>query len=125
MHSRRAAAAQAELDEVIRLGGAFEAVEGSARERSVVLEFPSYQAALDCYRSPEYARAKALRQDASDGDLVVLSGFGGLLGVLGATAISLALAGVLSVGPSRSAINAWTSVSSAKRSACSARATVT
>ena len=34
-------------------GGRFKAVEGAARARNVVLEFPSYQAALDCYRSPE------------------------------------------------------------------------
>jgi uncharacterized protein (DUF1330 family) len=42
-----------------------------------VLEFPSYQAALECYRSPEYARAKALRQNASDGDLVIIEGHDG------------------------------------------------
>lgn len=58
-------------------GGRFEAVEGRARERNVVLEFPSYQAALDCYRSPEYARAKALRQNASEGDLVIIEGYDG------------------------------------------------
>lgn len=58
-------------------GGPHEVVEGTARERNVVLEFPSYQAALDCYHSPEYARAKALRQNASDGDLVIIEGYDG------------------------------------------------
>lgn len=57
--------------------GPFEAVEGTPRERNVVLEFPSYQAALDCYNSPEYARAKALRVDASEGDLVIIEGYEG------------------------------------------------
>lgn len=58
-------------------GGRHEAVEGKARERNVVLEFPSHQAALECYHSPEYARAKALRQNASDGDLVIIEGYDG------------------------------------------------
>jgi uncharacterized protein (DUF1330 family) len=43
----------------------------------VVLEFPSYQAALDCYNSPEYAKAKALRVAASVGDVVIIEGYDG------------------------------------------------
>ena len=35
-------------------GGRYEVMEGRARSRTVVLEFPSYEAALACYRSPEY-----------------------------------------------------------------------
>ncbi|MBA5778781.1 DUF1330 domain-containing protein [Stappia sp. F7233] len=57
--------------------GAFEAMEGTARGRNVVIEFPSYQAALDCYRSPEYAKAMALRLDASEGDLIIVEGYDG------------------------------------------------
>ena len=34
-------------------GGKHEAVEGKARARNVVIEFPSYQAALDCFRDAE------------------------------------------------------------------------
>ncbi len=59
-------------------GGRFEAVEGAARERNVVLEFPSYQAALDCYRSPEYAAAMALRLDAGVADILVIEGYEGV-----------------------------------------------
>ena len=46
-------------------GGIFEAVEGKARGRNIVLEFKDYATALACYRSPEYAGAKALRAGAA------------------------------------------------------------
>ncbi len=59
-------------------GGRFEAVEGAARSRNVVIEFPSYQAALDCYRSPEYAEAMALRRDASEADILIIEGYDGV-----------------------------------------------
>ena len=35
-------------------GGKFQCMEGTSRTRNVVIEFPDYQAALDCYNSPEY-----------------------------------------------------------------------
>lgn len=56
-------------------GGAFETVEGSARSRNVVIEFPSYQAALDCYQSADYQAAKALRTPVSTGDIVIIEGY--------------------------------------------------
>jgi len=59
-------------------GGAFEAVEGEARDRNVVIEFPSYQAALDCYRSPEYAEAMAHRLKAAVADIIVIEGYDGV-----------------------------------------------
>ena len=58
-------------------GGRFEAVEGAARARNVVLEFPSYQAALECYRSPEYAAAMALRREAGVAEILVIEGHDG------------------------------------------------
>jgi len=57
--------------------GRFEVMEGSARSRNVVIEFDSYDQALACYKSPEYARAKALRDAASEGDLVIVEGYDG------------------------------------------------
>lgn len=57
--------------------GRFEAPEGTSRSRNVVLEFPSYEAALACYHSPEYAAAIALRREASAGDLVIIEGYDG------------------------------------------------
>ena len=62
---------------VIR-GGRFEAAEGAARARNVVIEFPSYQAALECYRSPEYAAAMALRLDAGVADILIIEGYDGV-----------------------------------------------
>jgi uncharacterized protein (DUF1330 family) len=42
----------------------------------VVIEFPSYAAALACYDSPAYQAAKALRDPVSTGDLVIVEGYG-------------------------------------------------
>ncbi len=58
-------------------GGAFEAPEGTARQRNVVLEFADYDTALACYRSDGYQKAKALRTVAGDGDLVIIEGMDG------------------------------------------------
>lgn len=58
-------------------GGSFENPEGSARSRHVVLEFPSYQAALDCWHSPEYQAAVAMREPASELDMVIIEGYAG------------------------------------------------
>ncbi|MGH6672501.1 MAG: DUF1330 domain-containing protein [Xanthobacteraceae bacterium] len=57
-------------------GGRQEVVEGRQRSRTVVLEFPSYQAALDCYGSSEYQAAKALRMGNAELDLIVIEGLG-------------------------------------------------
>lgn len=59
---------------VIR-AGKFESVEGKPRGRNVLIEFPNFQAALDCWNSPEYKEALKIREDISDGDIVVIEGF--------------------------------------------------
>ena len=58
-------------------GGEFELREGQARSRNVVIEFPSYQAAKDCYDSPEYQEAKAFRTPVSEGDIIIIEGYEG------------------------------------------------
>jgi uncharacterized protein (DUF1330 family) len=57
--------------------GKFENPEGSTRARNVVIEFPSYQAALDCWHSPEYKRALSIRAPISQGDIVIVEGYDG------------------------------------------------
>ena len=56
-------------------GGRFEAVEGVPRARNVVIEFPSYEAALACYNSETYQNARKIRLEFSKGDLIVIEGF--------------------------------------------------
>jgi uncharacterized protein (DUF1330 family) len=58
-------------------GGQHKVPEGSTRARNVVIEFPSYQSALDCYASPEYQQAVLLRKDVSTMDMVVIEGYDG------------------------------------------------
>jgi len=55
-------------------GGAYEAVEGREWRRNVVLEFPSLEAAQQCYHSPEYSAARALRQPVATADIVLVEG---------------------------------------------------
>jgi uncharacterized protein (DUF1330 family) len=55
-------------------GGRSEALEGTNRSRNVVIEFDSYDMALACYRSPEYAQVMALRTNLAAVDLVVAEG---------------------------------------------------
>ena len=57
--------------------GRFENPEGASRTRNVVIEFPSYQAALDCWKSPEYQHAIRLRLPVSTIDLVIIEGYDG------------------------------------------------
>jgi uncharacterized protein (DUF1330 family) len=58
-------------------GTPFENPEGTARQRNVVIEFPSYQAALDCWHSPAYQAAIQLRKDVATADLVIIEGYEG------------------------------------------------
>jgi len=55
--------------------GKYDAVEGSTRSRNTILEFPSYQAALECWNSPEYQKAKVLREGAAEIDIVIIEGY--------------------------------------------------
>lgn len=58
-------------------GTPFENMEGTSRARNAVIEFPSYQAALDCYNSADYQAAVRLREPVSTADLIVIEGYDG------------------------------------------------
>jgi len=57
--------------------GRFENPEGTSRARNAVIEFPTYQAALDCWHSPEYQQAIKFRQLVSTVDLIIIEGYEG------------------------------------------------
>jgi uncharacterized protein (DUF1330 family) len=58
-------------------GGKHTGVEGQARSRNVVIEFPDYETALACYQSPEYQENIKRRTPHSIAELVVVEGFDG------------------------------------------------
>jgi len=55
-------------------GGRMEVVEGQSLPRIVVVEFPSMDAFRQFYDAPEYQAAKALRQSATRGTMLVVEG---------------------------------------------------
>jgi uncharacterized protein (DUF1330 family) len=59
---------------ILARGGTSQQMEGNGRPRNVVIEFPSLQAALDCYNSSEYQAARAKRVGAGEADIVIVEG---------------------------------------------------
>jgi len=57
--------------------GRFENPEGASRARNAVIEFPTYEAALECWKSPEYQQVLKLRQPVSTIDLIIIEGYEG------------------------------------------------
>ena len=45
--------------------------------RHVVIEFETYALAKACYESPEYQAAARIRDEASDGHLIIMEGYEG------------------------------------------------
>lgn len=56
-------------------GGEYISAEGQDMgSRHVVIEFPSLEAAKDCYDSPEYQEARKNRTPISNGTIVLIEG---------------------------------------------------
>ena len=55
-------------------GGSFDSMEGTSRDRNVVLEFKDLATAKACYQSTEYQAAKAVRQKYSEADFIIIEG---------------------------------------------------
>jgi uncharacterized protein (DUF1330 family) len=58
---------------VIR-GGAQEVTEGAVKARTVIVEWPSYEAARTAYHSAEYGEGKKLRTAISAADFAIVEG---------------------------------------------------
>lgn len=50
--------------------------EGNDWERHLIVEFPSYKQALDCYNSPEYQAGLPFAQKALDREFSIVEGVG-------------------------------------------------
>lgn len=56
-------------------GGRSQAVEGKATpQRTVIIEFDSYDQAIACYNSPEYQDAMSYRAGAAKAEIVIVEG---------------------------------------------------
>ena len=55
-------------------GGQSQVMEGEVLDRHVVIEFPSYQAALDAYNDPEYQEVMKIRHRTADSVILVVEG---------------------------------------------------
>ncbi len=53
-------------------GGRYRQMEGTDRPRNVVARFPSFEAAVACYESPEYQEVLAIARAAAVRDLVIV-----------------------------------------------------
>jgi uncharacterized protein (DUF1330 family) len=60
---------------IVRGGG--KGVFGTSREHNVVLEFPTHEAALACFDSPEYKDASQFLKKSCEVDLVIAEGYEG------------------------------------------------
>lgn len=58
-------------------GGRAEVMEGTARARVVVIEFRDVATAHEAYRSPEYEKARGMREPISTADLLIAEGYDG------------------------------------------------
>lgn len=56
----------------IARGGRFVQLEGRERPRNVVARFPTVEAAVECYNSPEYQAALDHARGASERELMVV-----------------------------------------------------
>ena len=59
---------------ILARGGKYEALEGDARPRNVILEFETFEAALQYWRSDEYQDARKHRIGAADIELCAVEG---------------------------------------------------
>ena len=59
---------------MLTAGGRHETPEGKQYERTVIVEFDSYQKAVDCYNDPNYQAALEYALKAYDRELTIVEG---------------------------------------------------
>ncbi|MGE8407393.1 MAG: DUF1330 domain-containing protein [Pseudomonas sp.] len=76
-YTQRAPAAFAAFGgKLLARGGRSEAMEGRPTpQRSVVIEFESYEQALACYRSAQYQEACSHRQGVARAEVIIVEGY--------------------------------------------------
>lgn len=75
IYAEKASAAFAKHGAVILVrGGPHQGMEGQARARNFVAEFPTVQAAVDCFNSDDYQAASEHRRVAATGEIVIVEG---------------------------------------------------
>ena len=55
-------------------GGQSQTMEGKSQDRHVVIEFPSYEAALAAYNDPEYQEVADIRRRCAESTIIVVEG---------------------------------------------------
>ncbi|MCG6902435.1 MAG: DUF1330 domain-containing protein [Rhodobacter sp.] len=58
-------------------GGKSQTLEGTSGDRHVVIEFPSYEAALNAYNDPEYQEVAAIRRRCAESTIIIVEGHDG------------------------------------------------
>lgn len=76
-YTQRAPAAFAAFGgKLLARGGRSEAMEGRPTpQRTVVIEFESYEQALACYRSAQYQEACTHRQGVAEAEVIIVEGY--------------------------------------------------
>ena len=56
-------------------GGEYQCLEGEDFPRTVIWEFPSFKAAIECHESKEYQEGWAVAKDTTERNLQIIQGF--------------------------------------------------
>lgn len=55
-------------------GGTSQTMEGTSQDRHVVIEFPSYEAAVAAFNDPDYQEVAEIRRRCADSTIILVEG---------------------------------------------------